>query len=619
MGTLWEKGWLVKLELKNGGTGSGIVLNQEGFILTAFHNVYGNTDKEHIIQKVKPSKCGSWGEAIPDEENNISVQCSELTLARKLDLVSIQVKSTAFQNRPPIKICQERPIEGQNVVLLNYDSNDKDNNWREEPATINKPYPTNGYWEFSINKVRGIEGASGGGVFTEDGKLLGIIKQRRKDTEDYVATWVGSITRWLPEDAPYIRVPDSIVPTHLRQEVIKTLSKISLPKNTINNIYSRTAPKGWYLPNPTIESEFLIDVINFLANTIQQSDGSHPMLKFVFELSNHPEATAIKTELVQWLQDACLALSIDLNTLITSSPTFSRKPHLLIKLKNPVREPLFTVTAWVFCRKYRNGHRFFQDKNLKSLHEISTLFHEIYEKSWGEIDQDLDKLSIAFILPTKYINHEVYSWTINPGISETPVGTYHCVTIRSFERIYTGKNPVFHKCKDKWEQFKEIQQYTNLRWRHEKLEKPIQDINTSLTTLNECGANNIILSKESSSTSVTLLFEKFFPNSQYSQLNASKCLGLILIVDIPKTHVEATFKKILNSGIPVILWVNKESQIEHYKEVLDLLVPITNLANLPELVLEKRQSNQEITLLWEDFDILPPDITNPLRQLEESE
>ena len=196
MGQFWQKGWLVNLQLKGNKFGSGILINDQGFILTAFHNVYGNTAGEHIIEKAIPSLNGTWQQEphhihhVPGK-NNISVQCSDPQLARKIDLIAIKAEGTSF-TRPTLQIATELPKANQPVILLIYDlNNSKHNYWREEDATVGPLFYEHGFCFFSLHKVNGIAGASGGGVFTTDGKLLGIIKQTRTDTQDYIAIFLG--------------------------------------------------------------------------------------------------------------------------------------------------------------------------------------------------------------------------------------------------------------------------------------------------------------------------------------------------------------------------------------------------------------------------------------------
>lgn len=193
MGEFWDKGWLVNLQLKGNKFGSGILFNDQGFVLTAFHNVYGNTAGEHIIEKATTSLDGNWHREIHhiSGKNNITVQCSDPQLARKIDLIAIKAEGTSF-TRSPLQISTELPKEKDSVILLYYDlNNTKGNYWREESAIVGPLFYQDGFCFFPLHKINGISGASGGGVFTQDGKLLGIIQQKRDDTLDYVAIFLA--------------------------------------------------------------------------------------------------------------------------------------------------------------------------------------------------------------------------------------------------------------------------------------------------------------------------------------------------------------------------------------------------------------------------------------------
>lgn len=400
------------------------------------------------------------------------------------------------------------------------------------------------------------------------------------------------------------------------EELKKILSNGTISKNFIQDIYAKNIPRGWQ-PLQAEEAGTLHKAIEHLAEAVKQSDGSLPILKFVHTLSTSLKSNnqSLSQELDKWVENTCQILDIDINKITKTSYTPDKAPYLLIKLDPKDKSEIitanktkFTVKAWLFSSKHQKGHNFFQDNNAKTLNEIESSFNsQIYQCALALAGSEKDNLSISFILPIKLIDHKVYSWIIDSGLAETPLGIYHPVSIRPFERIYANTGTILHKSKSKWDCFKQIDQCSTSEYVYEEKKLPMSDFIETLSSSNTHNASNVIVFKENPSRKVSFLFENFNLEKLSSKLCSDKYICLILVANVEKKQLEITFRKLFNSGIPVFLWLNQQTQTTSYSQILDLL-STDKITDLPKLVLEKRREQKEFILLWDDFDTLPPDM-----------
>jgi hypothetical protein len=201
----------------------------------------------------------------------------------------------------------------------------------------------------------------------------------------------------------------------------------------------------------------------------------------------------------------------------------------------------------------------------------------------------LENLTIELFLPSDLMNQAIDRWVMEDVDDEffmsEPIGFQHCVLLRSSERLrpnyYLKRGASW---KHKWQQVRQTMQ-----------ERLLQGV-----------VSNGFVSGDGVSAKVL-----------FQQLSQPQMVGLKLAQGPISIGKESVFAALQASATPIAVWVRQPlSSIDCVGAVDQLLCCC--LHDLPERVKQHRQEafpveldchiGHHLSLLWEDFDRLPPDL-----------
>lgn len=230
-------------------------------------------------------------------------------------------------------------------------------------------------------------------------------------------------------------------------------------------------------------------------------------------------------------------------------------------------------------------------ENVFTVNEVQELLKAFLQESGRKClsrGRLLENLTIELFLPSDLLNHAADGWVMEEiddefSMSE-PIGFQHRLLVRSSERL---RSNYFLKrgasWRDKWKQVRQKMQ-----------ERSPQ----------EMGSNGFV---SGDGVAVKTLFQ---------QLSQPQMIGLKLAQGPLSIGKESTFAALQASATPIAVWVRQPLAIDCVNAVEQLLGCC--LHEIPERVKQHRQEafpvepdchiGHHLSLLWEDFDRLPPDL-----------
>lgn len=158
-------------------TGSGFLVNSDGYIVTALHVVYGReVEKENFDENTSASVTGYFG---PD--SNRKVYDLELVYKDVVNDVAILKIIGGQVSHKPLCIGKSVSFNDYANKAINVAGYENGNNYSVVPGTVTDQ--RKGLWVASIPPAKG--GMSGGPVFNpESEEVIGVYLQKRTDTEN---------------------------------------------------------------------------------------------------------------------------------------------------------------------------------------------------------------------------------------------------------------------------------------------------------------------------------------------------------------------------------------------------------------------------------------------------
>jgi NTP-dependent ternary conflict system VMAP-like protein/effector-associated domain 1 (EAD1)-containing protein len=177
-----------------------------------------------------------------------------------------------------------------------------------------------------------------------------------------------------------------------------------------------------------------------------------------------------------------------------------------------------------------------------------------------------DNLQIALCLSQTALPVEVERWTIEVGKTWCAIGSWYPVSIRSYERLYGGREDTWGRWGRQWERIQSRADNLPVSW----FDESISDMDFTATVLRRdmvCAA-------------------------------LTHASGVALVAST------------IDAGIPAVIWTRGSQHGS--SEVRSRLEPMLAgcLADLPRLFHQRRAEQDlfdRIAILWEPFDLRPPD------------
>lgn len=180
----------------NGNTagGAGVVVSEDGYILTNYHVVKGARDNKvwvHFTDKDNPDSIRSYNATVVAEKN-------DRTDYAKMDLALVKMDSFSASNQhlTPVKIKSEKVKWGEYGIVIGFPkqlgslvshamvSNPSKKIFHEIKETLNTAKEVSLKTEFITLDAPVNPGNSGGGFFDANGRLAGIVTLRQYDDSE---------------------------------------------------------------------------------------------------------------------------------------------------------------------------------------------------------------------------------------------------------------------------------------------------------------------------------------------------------------------------------------------------------------------------------------------------
>jgi hypothetical protein len=255
----------------------------------------------------------------------------------------------------------------------------------------------------------------------------------------------------------------------------------------------------------------------------------------------------------------------------------------------------FLINAWV---DYAGSFEPLPDKegehtleSLPSLIErfIAECHLHVLARSRGRLGAGY-MLTVEAFLPLDLLDCDMDQWRIKIGKQARPVGARYQLVVRSWDRLY---DPDYWTTWDVWAK----------KWnaRPRPPLKATEERHVLIASCDEDYCDKLVYRLEQRGTVFMAL----------SPVPPSQRAGGSIEV----------FWPMLDSGTPIALWLRREDEdVPATREELRQLVCDEDLSSLPRLVHKRRQEAQmeeerrrlwsAVTLLWDDPERLPPDITS---------
>lgn len=373
--------------------------------------------------------------------------------------------------------------------------------------------------------------------------------------------------------------------------------------------YRASCPEGARLPGATHAGRgALLPMLDSLAKMACRAPDTAPFLEFILRLSESVGGPTAG-RLSDYAAGVAAELGFDLATLRekvarrgAARAGEETSVCLMIKVTPSAWQPegqdepsRFLANAWV---NYAGSFEPLPEKDgehaLESLPALIEQFvtechlHVIaHSRSWNRAGY---MLTVEAFLPLGLLDCDIDQWKIKAGKQPRPVGTRYQLVVRSWDRLY---DPDYWTTWDIWTRKWIARPRPPLRATEER--------HVLVASCDEDYSDKLVFRLEQRGT-------VFMP---LSAMPPSRRAG----------GATEVFWPMLDSGTPIALWLRREDDdLAATREELCRLVCGEDLNALPRLVHERRLEAQTgeiprrlwdaVTLLWDDPEKLPPDITS---------
>ncbi|KFA89871.1 effector-associated domain EAD1-containing protein [Archangium violaceum] len=420
-------------------------------------------------------------------------------------------------------------------------------------------------------------------------------------SQNWLVQLLRQARRVNPGNAELLTLEQDLMPlfsTSQLQQLEALVQDSQLNRARLVQLAHQSVPPGWR-PFPEFATDqaaapltLFSRLIDSLSSAHRQTDGSHPLLKFIAQLAStlsgtDASGTALAGTLRDWLLQNASGMTVPVPG---AAPRRLRGLHLFVKCDSGLRpsvgpEDPVSVTAWLWSI----------GMDRKPVSEIPELILECTECPLSKVPERLtqirksarvlalleeagQQMSVEVCLRQNLLSMAVDSWRITVGRTPISLGFKHPVVVRSFERLYLRDSEDFRdilgEWQSKWDQLKMLP--------GTPAASPLQWIGPE-------------------DTGESLVEKLMQPH--------------VLCVVIPRSCEQEVLERSIDAGAPAMLWLRQDGvTLEEAKRCLEPLVSGT-LTELPTRVHTARQKTGEegklakhLTLLWDDYDRQPPDV-----------
>jgi hypothetical protein len=404
-----------------------------------------------------------------------------------------------------------------------------------------------------------------------EGRLVQLIRQARRLNPGNEPLKVFE-REWLPP-----------ITTEQLVKLETLVGVLSLSGGVLMELAERCAPPGWSLVQPTPQEpahSTFARIIDTLSSAQLQADGTHPLHRFIRMLADEMPGRA--GALHAWIGESS-------GGQVLLGPGRARRSlrslHLFVKCDPGTRpapvqpgDEVF-VKAWLWfigedAQPVSRLPKLVLDCMSCPLSKLPELLTRLLmdAKVSGPLREARGQMTIEVCLPHVLLLEDVERWQITFGTTQVRLGLKYPVVVRSFERLYHGLRRVtWGDWADKWDQLKQHQGVP--------------------------GESSVVWIR---------------PDETGDELPERLMQPHVLCIISPLGCGPESLSVGVDAGIPAMLCLRAEGAAD--SEVGDCLGPLLSgpLAELPARVHEARRLMKEgpashITLLWDDYDRLPPD------------
>ena len=296
-------------------------------------------------------------------------------------------------------------------------------------------------------------------------EILAKLRQAQPDKvreHERLLVWETALTE--PDPVPAM----ATISAELRKRILGIAGPAAWPLEDLVDAYHASAPPGWRCDFGRDRREHLVlDMLVSLASALGQSDGAHPILRFVEHLKKLPCALELIQELTDWFVDAAHYLGVDaarqqaLQRAVTATDLRAeRKIHLVIVMsRSETALDRFRVEAYRVLA--RPGQTSWSDgdverlsgdgERLYALDEIAEPLNDLVLELDDDLSQSRNPLTIELVLPLDLLCCDADRWVLTED--SIPLGVEHEVVVRSWERAYgVRKGQSLARWQAKWRQ-----------------------------------------------------------------------------------------------------------------------------------------------------------------------
>ena len=364
-------------------------------------------------------------------------------------------------------------------------------------------------------------------------------------------------------------------------QALDKLLPVPEPKlEQLEALAEESAPAGWMFPLP-VDQEGAPMGFSRLADSLSSApepvSGAHPLHGFAARLAaRFPQAAPA---LEQWIRDT--------GGQVRPVPAGDKVSalHLFVKCDSGELASLapgdsLLVTAWLWQlgpdgKPLAPIPKLVIDHQACKLEALPELVSQTRKTQWfaDQLRKARDRMTVEVCIRQALLAEAVEDWSISVGKTPTRLGLKYPVVLRSYERLYEQRD-VWGAWNDKWERLKQLVGTPP--------EPPVIWVGPD----------------EESET----LFEMLMAPHVVAVASRQRCTPEL-------------FQVSMDGGAPVMVWLRvPDARPEDVEACLAPLLSASPLRELPKRIHQARLDAKKgelvrhITLVWDDYDRLPPDV-----------
>lgn len=352
------------------------------------------------------------------------------------------------------------------------------------------------------------------------------------------------------------------------------------PPARLERLAMASAPRDWLFPVPVKNERAAMALLRFvdsLSSAQVPASGSHPLHAFVDRLAE--ELPAARAGLQQWIRDTRgQPQPVPAAASARSLLLFVKCDSGLCDAVSPGTD--LTVTAWLW--RLGPGGEPLASIPERVIDEVSCKLGELPElltrtrkqpRFAALLEEVQEEMTVEVCVREALLAEAVDNWNIGFGRSPTRLGHQYPVMLRSYERLYELRD-VWGGWRAKWERLKALAPAP--------AESPVQWIGPD-----DAG------------------------EPLYELLMARETLCVASRQCCTPEHFQVS----IDGGAPAVVWLRLKDV--HPDEVYAFLQPLLTTGRLVELprriyaarsTRKKSELAKHITLVWDNYDRLPPDV-----------